>query len=79
MCIIVVTLTRVSEGSEVHFQVKGVFSLISPCLSNICPLICITQIILFVTCCFIWKKTLDLKVRSKGLESTLSTNKQRAH
>ena len=28
----VFTLSRVSEGSEVHFLIKGVFSPISPCL-----------------------------------------------
>ena len=33
-----VTLSRVSEGSEVHFLVKGVFSPISPCLGDICSL-----------------------------------------
>ena len=33
-----VTLSRVSEGSEVHFLVKGVFSPISPCPGNIFPL-----------------------------------------
>ena len=36
--VIVVTLSRVLKGSEVDFLVKGVFSSISTCLGNICPL-----------------------------------------
>ena len=39
--LVVVTLSSVPEGSEVHFLVKGLFSTISPCLGNIFPLLCL--------------------------------------